>query len=258
MTKAAMVANLPVGAINAKIVGNNTLQYDLDLVHERVIRHFDTDVLRFQADGTIMFNTDGHRSTTTKARLNEYQNDVRIWTDKRVWYACAKKLIKWTGQDDKEYECLTPNRDETHVIFADGMTYHPLRGFENCGVKPDPKLIKSIRKYADAFAASLPCDKPDGGDCWICCANSDDPNHLMTHIEDKYYVPRLLHNALKEAQRGDYIFACAFKGDHRGSYYEQLLKSYRLHMAKDIYQYMYRRIIDRQVGERKPTTGFSI
>lgn len=81
-------------------------------------------------------------------------------------------------------------------------------------------------------------------------------NNLVEHVKERYYVPTLLFNAMKEAQRGDRIIASAFNGEHRNSYLDSLLSSYRSLIAKDIYQYMYRRIIDGQVGERKPTTGF--
>jgi len=259
MTKAQLMAGMTdEQQATAKLVGNNTLEYmDGDA---RVVRHFTTDILRFEPDGTIVFNTSGHKSMTTKARLNDLQEPVSIWSDKRVWYARAKKQVGYGNNGDTFF---AHDRDAETFVFADGMTYHPERGIENAGKEPDKQLIKSIRKFAKDFAKELPIEQPGPGDCFICCVETDNPGyldrtHLLSHIEESYYVPRLLWNALKEARRGEYYFSAAFKGDHQGSYFEQLLDGSRDQYAKDVYAYIYKRVIDKQVGEHHASEGFCV
>lgn len=103
---------------SSKVIGNNTVEYVREN-GDRVIRHFTTDILTFKSDGTIIFNTNGHLNSTTKSRMNEYQKHVVIWTDKRVWYAATRPRVVFDKNDDRT------------VVYQDGMTWHPERGFEN-------------------------------------------------------------------------------------------------------------------------------
>jgi hypothetical protein len=93
-------------------IANNTIAYNSG--ETIVYRHFNTNILRFDPDGTITFNTDGHETTTTKQRLNTMQDKVNIWSESFVWYADVRGSL---STKDK-------------VKFVDGMTYHPDRGFE--------------------------------------------------------------------------------------------------------------------------------
>ena len=80
---------------------------------------------------------------------------------------------------------------------------------------PDPKLelrkaeaeVK-MRKRIDTFldgymkelAEGMPV--PSGGDCWGCSmferAGHHDNDHLLSHLTERYYVPTMLWNAMKE------------------------------------------------------------
>jgi hypothetical protein len=59
------------------------------------------------------------------------------------------------------------------------------------------KITKYVNSYYDTFAAGkLPI--PSNGDCWYCSLfKSDDKQHLLDHIEESYFVPSLLVNAIK-------------------------------------------------------------
>jgi hypothetical protein len=239
-TKAEFVRELGIDASKVKLIGNNTCQYETD--DEIIVRHFDTDVLKFKAEGPyeIEFNTGGHRTVTTKRRLNGCQTYVRIDSKNRVWYA-------------------TDRRTNETVVFADGMRWHPVDGFKGAGKVPDKKLVKRIKEFANGFAAALPVEQPDGGDCWLCMVDGEVGNeHLLSHVNEKYYVPTLLVKSMKEAGRTNHVMRCAFKGEHFGSYESQLLTSYRKWFAKDVYQYMYRRLVDGMKSPRYTTTGFSV
>lgn len=236
-----------------KFIQNNTLEGTLE-DGTRIIRHFTTDILTFQPDGTIVFSTGGTYAMTTQARLNEHQDLVSLWTHQRVMYARAMKRVEYgNGQF-----YMAQDSDAEIFAYADGMSYHPEHGFKGCRRKPDKKMIKALRKYSKDFAAKLPVEQPGLGDCMYCQMivvgtnvslgdANEDTSHLISHIfDDKYYVPSLLMQALTEAQRNNYVKACAFKGEHQSNYLEDLLDSYRSQMAKDIYKFLYKRIINKR------------
>jgi hypothetical protein len=236
-----------------RFIQHNTLEGTLE-DGTRIIRHFTTDILTFKPDGTIIFSTGGTYAMTTRARLNEHQDLVSFWTERRVMYARANKRVEYG--EGKSY--MTHDPDAEVFVYEDGMSFHPKHGFKGVGRKPDKRMIRKLRKYSKDFAAKLPVEMPGGGDCWHCCmTNSEgvtmgdqahDTSHLISHLFDKpqYFVPSLLMHALTEAQRGDYVKAAAFKGDHHEGYFASLLESYRDQMAKDIYDYLYKRIIQKR------------
>ena len=72
------------------------------------------------------------------------------------------------------------------------------------------KMKKRIDKYVNDFIAELQkgaLPMPSGGDCWHCAFVTEDGksmgdlgdnSHLLSHIDEKYYVPTLAVNALRE------------------------------------------------------------
>lgn len=54
-----------------------------------IIRHHATEIIRFEPDGRVILDTDGHHTATTKHRLNNYVQGVRIWQKAGVWYMAA-------------------------------------------------------------------------------------------------------------------------------------------------------------------------
>ena len=87
-TKREIMANID-GGINAHIVKNNTIEYWKE-DGSRVIRLHHTDILTFNPDNTITFNTDGWETISTKSRMNEYQNKVNIYQKNHKWYVSTK------------------------------------------------------------------------------------------------------------------------------------------------------------------------
>ena len=86
------------------------------------------------------------------------------------------------------------------------------------------KMKKQIDTYVKGFVAELKkgtMPMPSGGDCWYCCLSQDGgrtpmgdsmptlyedgtvknqpaPEHLLDHMKERYYVPSLAVNALRE------------------------------------------------------------
>lgn len=174
------------------------------------VKYHNTDILTYAADESIILNSGGYRTVTTKAKMNEYlPNDKpRVYQNKGVWYIGGN-------------------------VYAD-----------NCAVKPDgiitgvmdtaeakrqEKLAKQINRYAAAYIAALckgDVPRPSGGDCWYCflrhagnatvgqyIARKGEPgrkpgertlgeetggeSHLLDHMKDNYYVPSLLARAIE-------------------------------------------------------------
>ena len=69
---------------NARKIGNNTIlkRYDNDTI--AVDLHY-TDIVTYHRDGRIIVNTGGHRTATTKHRLNGLTN-VGVYQKDYKWY----------------------------------------------------------------------------------------------------------------------------------------------------------------------------
>ena len=101
---------------------------------------------------------------------------------------------------------------ETSFVFEDGITIHLLDDTvsgmgELSDVKKSHKLSRQINKYAQGYVTAFingDVPAPSGGDCWGCCLVDKDgktgmgSDHLLDHIDEEYYVPSLLVNAIKE------------------------------------------------------------
>lgn len=240
----------------SKVVTNNTVEY-VTKSGTVVIRHFRTDIIRIDVDGVMTFNTKGHKSKTTKSRINELQSVLNLNQESRVWYAIPSGVNYWgMTKTERLSQC---------VIFQDNMKYYPLKKlippktksikFGNgwmtgAGTVPDPKLIKKIKQYAQDFVNQLPVEPPGAGDCFICQILPKDSvchDHLLSHIEEGYYVPRLLLNAMNEAGVGSSYIAAAFG---KPSIVRLNDVWFKQQYKKWLYNYMYRRLVDNQQSER--------
>jgi hypothetical protein len=164
------------------------------------VKYHDTDVVIYHEDGSITLNSGGWKTQTTKRRMNDYTEDIGgdVYADKGVWY-----IGEFWGRFGKGH------------VYQDGMTINPDGTVDYHGDAPNEKelikLRKSIAKYAKDFAENLPgIGLPDSGDCWFCYMQFDgeetsDTSHLLSHIEEGYYVPSLAFRAIKESGWGDYF-----------------------------------------------------
>lgn len=169
-------------------LGNNTFAERRD-TGAIAIRLHSTDVLTFKADGSIVFNTGGWKTLTTKDRLNEY-GPVRIWQNKGQWYFT---------HNGKPY------------VFADGLTItadgQVIGAATESSQEEQKQLRKRIAKYAKLCADKTPMQPPSAGDCWYCALRaqngetwgegSKDTSHLESHMKEGYVVPSLVNRALE-------------------------------------------------------------
>lgn len=175
-----------VDCIESKIVANNTVEYRKE-DGIRVIRLHLTDIVTFNPDGSVTLNSDGWQTVTTKARMNEFFSGY-VYQDKSIWYVENAGKI---------------------YVYKDGITFYPDGSVTGEGEDPKEKLKlkKDVKKYVDGYMKALinrEVDKPSGGDCWGCFMTEQNGrevmgnDHIFEHFKEKYYVPSLLNNAIKE------------------------------------------------------------
>ncbi len=164
------------------------------------VKLHDTDIVTYYADGTTVLDSGRWQTPTTKDRMNQaISPPLRIWQEQRTWYL-GNAPDCWTDAGKR-------------FVFADGLTIHPDGTVSNTGQAPDTKTLRQVRKYARDFASAFANGKipaPNNGDCWFCLMRTADnktlgevthhADHILSHIEEKYYVPSLLMRAFEQYQ----------------------------------------------------------
>lgn len=193
MTKQTLEEKLQGRNRNGRKIANNT--YAERRGDAIAIRLHSTDILTFNPDGSVVANSGGWRTVTTKARLNEYLPfGYGIYQNRGNWYwsqAGTINQIRFYSDGDS--------------INADGKL--------NAQAKPADesnalKFRKRVNAYAKLCADALPLSGPNGGDCWHCHMvttdgetlgdASRDTAHIESHMKEKYVVPSLVFHAMKE------------------------------------------------------------
>lgn len=155
-----------------------------------------TDVVTYHPDGRIVFDSGGWHTLTTRNRISRF-SPCDAYSDRGITF--ISRGHGWSA-------------DRERYPLADGMTLHPDGTMTGAG--PDPretqrkrtKIKRYCREYMRAFAAGeVPA--PSAGDCFYCAMRTTggeslgdattDAEHLWSHVDEKYYVPSLLANAVK-------------------------------------------------------------
>lgn len=147
------------------------------------------------------YSSCGWKTPTTKERLNWFlPKGFSVYQSKSIWHLVFR--------NEGEY-----NADQSNSwVFQDGLTISNgivSKAGSDKDVETTAKLIKKIKVYADGYVVAFLKDKvpaPYGGDCWGCCMVAEDGSHplgrdgdhLREHMKEKYYVPSLLVNAMKQ------------------------------------------------------------
>lgn len=167
-----------------------------------------TIIIEYFENGRIRLNTDGWKTITTRDRMNFYSNNYSIWQHQFIWYI--------------EYQSNTYLYEDNMTLFPSGKVEVNNRQIEPHSKNDDKRintLKKKVDKYCNQFIEKLfnhEIPKPSAGDCWYCCLVDkrtgkpidDKGNHILSHIEESYYVPSLLVNAINLAEeKGTYGLA---------------------------------------------------
>lgn len=168
------------------------------------VRYQATDVVTYHRDGRIVLDSGGWRTATTKERMCAYSPAI-VGQSNGVWYI---------GR---------PWADEHCELYFDGATFDERGHLLN----PRPagererleaakrKVDRMVAKYVRGWKAHLyevrEVERPSTGDCWYCLMRTEDgetlgdkahSDHLLSHMEERYYVPSLLVNAIEERRYG--------------------------------------------------------
>jgi hypothetical protein len=166
---------------NGKPIDRNTrLMKRGDNVAVRLHR---TDIVTFAPNGNVTLNTGGWTTVTTKDRINN-TSPHRVWSERGVWY-------------------VTVN-GKPHV-FADGITISASGEVTGAGEEDADERARKTRARAKLYASSFVntlyaggVPQPSTGDCMLCRLKQREVSHIESHLEEKYYVPSLLVNAMEE------------------------------------------------------------
>ena len=199
MTKTEMIGT-QTGFIKSKILpGRSTLQkIYLDGTEE--IQYHNTNVVTKKPDGSIIFNSGGFKTMTTKERMCKYSSH-RIIQNNHIWYV----LI---SPDKMHY----PFDLSTLPVFYDGMIIKDgkvISGLKSVDLKKHDKIKKQIKKYVSLITKdNLPM--PSSGDCFFCQMHevkTDQPlgdvikdnDHLLLHLKEGYLMGSVMVNAMRES-----------------------------------------------------------
>lgn len=177
-----------------KPIANNTRIVALDN-RAMAVRLHQTNVVVFHGDGSITLDSGGWRTPTTKQRINDALGQ-------RGYVSTERGL--WTLHMD----------GEAHP-FKDGIHIGPKGKVSGAGKTKDVAEEKQLRKrvaaYTKAFIEALfkgEVGAPGPGDCFYCQMRevktgiplgefNKDRSHILSHIEEDYFVPSLLARALE-------------------------------------------------------------
>ncbi len=202
--------------MESRKVANNTYLVRKMGTDDIALRYHNTEVVVWSADGILTLNSGGWQTLTTKKRISWcLPHGVRLYQEKGVW------IIKVGGYGDDECKLDEAPRANS---FLDGMTIYENRRngksrFDIIGAGPDPKAQRKLKQKVNIFSTimvnkliSKELEVPSGGDCWYChMVSTENPNetmgdlssstsseHLISHMDERYYVPSLLLNAVRE------------------------------------------------------------
>jgi hypothetical protein len=168
-----------------------------DSIH---LKLHDTYIITWYADGRTELNTGGWRTVTTKARINEYLADgFGISQVRGQWY-------------------LTRYQNGQHTdlcLFEDGLIIAADETISGgTPIEEKTKLLalrRKVNQFADGFARAFAAgdvSAPSAGDCFYCGMRevkthkplgevTGDKDHLLSHLEENYYVPSILCRAME-------------------------------------------------------------
>lgn len=134
-------------------------------------------------------------SPVTKARMNDHlENGYRIVQRNGQWY-------------------VSDHREDV-ALFDDRMTIAPDGTLAGTLALDEERKLLALRKqvnrfagkYADAFVKG-DIKAPGAGDCFYCQLRSSDgktmgenfgdKDHFISHLDEEYFVPSILHRAME-------------------------------------------------------------
>ena len=94
---------------------------------------------------------------------------------------------------------------EDKSLYYDGMKVRDGKVIDPHPIVDTRNQVTAIKKYVDGYMTALDSGDvppPNGGDCWDCLmlhkdSAKDTTGHITSHMDEGYYVPSLVVNAIK-------------------------------------------------------------
>jgi hypothetical protein len=193
-----------VDCVKSRLIDHNTVEYER-ANGERVIRLHLTDIVTYRTDGTVVLNTGGWNTITTRDRINKQLEETcpgwRMWSEQNEPY-----LGKgwWHDENRKVYHFHDGIVISVRRVKCDGKIYDKEQ------VKKAKAWQRKCKQYAKTFTLKLSrgeINPPGPGDCWMCSMVSDKgvawgesghDDHVYGHVIEKYYVPSMVLRAIDQ------------------------------------------------------------
>ena len=172
-------------------VANNTVA--IRRGNNIAIRLHVTDVLTFTREtDEVTFNDGGWQTSTTRDRMSVYgPNGWRIGQRAGVWTLGARisdmepiALRYWSGM----------RLDIGRAIITNATNGPNFANLDKTNALTRKKIGRYVRGLTDETIETVLAT--DGqGDCFGCHFGFSDNGHLFDHLDESYYMIRLIHNA---------------------------------------------------------------
>lgn len=174
----------------------------------------------------IELDTGGWKTVTTRDRMNRFC-PLHVWTDRGVMYVSASNWYELRNNSDepkvyhfKDHMFFKPN-DREFYIKKEGQLVK-LKPYSKKDEQKKRKQLKAIDTFIRNYINKLTSgkmDQPGAGDCFYCQGDSNpnctiefgtlskdegykksefpNPDHLIKHMKEKYYVPSIIWSAIR-------------------------------------------------------------
>lgn len=197
-TKNEMMKGLKPGFVRSKLTGRNTIKAEYP-DGSVIIRYWDTDVVTINPDKSIVLNSGGFMTKTTKERIEEFTR-IRIMQKDSIWYIIRNIHNGY------------PLTNEGLPLFYDGIHISD-DGKILSGVRVNPeKTVRQFKKDLTNLANMITKESLPGyfadmaGDCLICkfdlSSGKLTTDHLINHVKEKYMHGSLIALCLKNSGYG--------------------------------------------------------
>lgn len=190
-------------------IGNNTVLHRLEDGRIAVQLH-DTDVILYSEDGSVVLESGGWLTVTTKDRMNRYgPKGWTVYSERGVWFVNHYPSGWERSKAERFFDGISTMGDRVvNPLPEDEVRKQDARRREI--LKDISGYVVKVREAYDQGWGKDPLEDrpvPDGGDCWFCYFGNEDgsmgdlggnTSHLEDHIAEGYVVPSLVARALRE------------------------------------------------------------
>jgi hypothetical protein len=186
-----------------------------------IIRQWNTDIYTLTPDNIATLHVDGWYTVTTKQRLNDLlPMNMGIYSEKGRWFVLTRKPypggwpLNLTGEGEPFADGIQINVETSEIVANPNVPDWIKEDAENTRMKR--KIAAYVKGLTDEKVRELYEQAKNNevvGDCFYCLMQdvetkkplgdeTGNTEHLLSHIDEKYYMISLNLNALRAAGRG--------------------------------------------------------